>query len=395
MAPRSQKVPASSSAPRRVRALGNVRQGAIAVVGWLVLVRAEAAHAANVGAAVELDEQRCVTLDAVRAAAALRGGRVDADSTVRLRVHVREAEPPSAVTLEISGEGAHGAIEARTIVADSCAEAASALGLVVTMAGEDEQAQVEPSRAEPPSLTPPERPSQGTTRELSPTPKAPPARPSKGTARELSPTPKAPPARPSKGTARKRSPTSAASPARPSRATARETTPATKLYTSLGLVATPLYEGPAGARLSGGFASGRLFFPWAELGMGATLPRTVFGGGAAVNLTWFTARASLAPLGASLGDHVFVSAYIMLDVGAVLASGEGAPKVDSRWRPWLEAGAGARMRALVGAWSFVEGQIAAALPLRRDEFYFVHGGTAYQAPAVRLDAALSVGIFFP
>ncbi|WP_437534084.1 hypothetical protein WME79_08295 [Sorangium sp. So ce726] len=328
------------------------------------------------GAAVELDEQRCVTLDAVRAAAALRGGRVDADSTVRLRVHVREAEPPSAVTLEISGEGAHGAIEARTIVADSCAEAASALGLVVTMAGEDEQAQIEASRAEPPSLTPPERPSQGT-------------------ARELSPTPTAPPARPSQGTARKRSPTSAAPPARASRATARESTPATKLYTSLGVVATPLYEGPAGARLSGGFASGRVFFPWAELGMGATLPRTVFGGGAAVNLTWFTARASLAPLGASLGDHVFVSAYIMLDVGAVLASGEGAPKVDSRWRPWLEAGAGARMRALVGAWSFVEGQIGAALPLRRDEFYYVHGGTAYQAPVVRLDAALSVGVLFP
>lgn len=322
-----------------MRALGNaVRQGAIAVVGWFVLVRAEAAHAANVGAAVELDEQRCVTLDAVRAAAALRGGHVDADSPVRLRVDVREAEPPSAVTLVISGEGAHGAIEERTIVADSCAEAVSALGLAVTMAGEDEQAQVEASRAEPPSLMPPER---------------------------------------------------------PSRATARETTPATKLYAALGLVATPLYEVPAGARLSGGLASGRLFFPWAELSMGATLPRTVFGGGAAVNLTWLTARASLAPLGASLGDHVFVSAYIMLDVGAVLASGEGAPKVDSRWRPWIEAGAGARMRALLGVWSFVEWQVGAALPLRRDEFYYVHGGTAYQAPTVRLDAALSVGVLFP
>lgn len=341
-----------------MRALGNaVRQGAIAVVGWFVLVRAEAAHAANVGAAVELDEQRCVTLDAVRAAAALRGGHVDADSPVRLRVDVREAEPPSAVTLVISGEGAHGAIEERTIVADSCAEAVSALGLAVTMAGEDEQAQVEASRAEPPSLMPPERPSQGTARELSPTSTAPPER--------------------------------------PSRATARETTPATKLYAALGLVATPLYEVPAGARLSGGLASGRLFFPWAELSMGATLPRTVFGGGAAVNLTWLTARASLAPLGASLGDHVFVSAYIMLDVGAVLASGEGAPKVDSRWRPWIEAGAGARMRALLGVWSFVEWQVGAALPLRRDEFYYVHGGTAYQAPTVRLDAALSVGVLFP
>ncbi|WP_438022643.1 hypothetical protein [Sorangium sp. So ce233] len=202
----------------RVRALGHaVRQGAIAVVAWLALVRAEAAHAANVRVAVELDEQRCVTLDEVRAAAALRGGRVDADSTVRLRVHVREAEPPSAVTLVISGEGAHGAIEARTIVADSCAEAASALGLVVTMAGEEEQAAVEASRAERLPLTPPARPSQGTARESSPA--------------------------------------SAASPARPSRATARETTPATKLYAALGLVATPLYVGPTGARLSGGLAS--------------------------------------------------------------------------------------------------------------------------------------------
>ncbi|XXY46000.1 hypothetical protein WME91_38960 [Sorangium sp. So ce269] len=326
-------------------------------MGWLVLVRAEAAHAANVGVAVELDEQRCVTLDEVRAAAALRGGRVDADSTVRLRVHVREAEPPSAVTLVISGEGAHGAIEARTITADSCAEAASALGLVVTMAGEDEQAQIEASRAEP-----------------------------------LPPTP---PASPSPGTARESSPTSTAPPARPPRATARETTPATKLYAALGLVATPPYEGPAGARLSGGLASDRVFLPWAELGVGATLPRTVFGGGAAVSLTWLTARASLAPLGASLGDHVFVSAYVMFDAGALLASGEGAPEVYSRWRPWLEAGAGARMRALLGAWSFMDWQVGPALPLLRDEFYYEHGGTAYQAPAVRLDTALSVGAYFP
>ncbi|XXT21081.1 hypothetical protein WME94_05860 [Sorangium sp. So ce429] len=326
-------------------------------MGWLVLVRAEAAHAANIGVAVELDEQRCVTLDEVRAAAALRGGRVDADSTVRLRVHVREAEPPSAVTLVISGEGAHGAIEARTIMADSCAEAASALGLVVTMAGEDEQAQVEASRAE-----------------------------------SLPPTP---PASPSRATARESSPTSTAPPARPSRATARETTPARKLYAALGLVATPLHVRPAGARLSGGLASDRVFLPWAELGVGATLPRTVFGGGAAVSLTWLTARASLAPLGASLGDHVFVSAYVMFDAGALLASGEGAPEVYSRWRPWLEAGAGARMRALLGAWSFMDWQVGPALPLLRDEFYYVHGGTAYQAPAVRLDAALSIGAYFP
>ncbi|WP_437275207.1 hypothetical protein WME90_28620 [Sorangium sp. So ce375] len=341
-----------------MRALGDaVRQGAIAVVGWLVLVRAEAVHAASVGVAVELDEQRCVTLDDVRAAAALRGGRVDADSTVRLRVHVREAEPPSAVTLVISGEGAHGAIEARTIVADSCAEAASALGLVVTMAGDDEEARVEASRAEPLPLTPPARPSQGTAREISPT--------------------------------------FAAPPARPWRTTARETTPATKLYAALGLVATPLYVGPTGARLSGGLAADRALFPWAELGVGATLPRTALGGGAAVSLTWLTARASLAPLGASLGDRVFVSAYMMLDAGALLASGEGAPKVDSRWRPWLEAGAGARVRALLGAWSFVDGQVGPALPLVRDEFFYVNGGTAYQAPAVRLDAALSIGAYFP
>ncbi|WP_437915876.1 hypothetical protein WME73_12685 [Sorangium sp. So ce302] len=326
-------------------------------MAWLALIRAEAAHAANVGVAVELDEQHCVTLDAVRAAAALRGGHVDADSPVRLRVHVREAEPPSAVTLVITGEGAHGAIEARTIVADSCAEAASALGLVVTVAGEDEQAPVEASRAEPPSLTPPARPSQGTARESSPTHTAPPVR--------------------------------------PSRATARETTPATKLYAALGLVATPLYVGPTGARLSGGLASGRVFFPWAELGVGATMPRTVVGGGASVSLTWLTARAALAPLGASLGDHVFVSAYMMFDAGALLASGEGAPAVYSRWRPWLEAGAGARMRALLGAWSFMDWQVGPALPLLRDEFYYVHGGTAYKAPAVRLDAALSIGAYFP
>ncbi|XYI02325.1 hypothetical protein ACMHYB_22230 [Sorangium sp. So ce1128] len=326
-------------------------------MGWLVLVRAEAAHAANLGVAVELDEQRCVTLDEVRAAAALRGGRVDADSTVRLRVQVREAESPSAVTLVISGEGAHGAIEARTFEADSCAEAVSALGLVVTMAGEEEEAPVEAPRAEPLPVTPPARPSQGTAREISLT--------------------------------------SAAPPARPSQATARETTPAMKPYAALGLVATPLYEGPAGARLSGGFASGRVFVPWAELGVGATLPRTVVGGGAAVSLTWLTARASLAPLGAPLGGHIFVSAYMMFEAGAVLASGEGAPKVYSRWRPWLEAGAGARMRALLGAWSFVEWQVGPALPLLRDEFVFVHGGTAYQAPAVRLDAAFSIGVHFP
>ncbi|WP_437825574.1 hypothetical protein [Sorangium sp. So ce1153] len=360
-----------------MRALGNaVRQGALAVVGWLGPVRAEAAHAANVGVAVELDEQRCVTLDEVRAAAALRGGRVDADSAVRLRVHVREAEPPSAVTLVISGQGAHGAIEARTIVADSCAEAASALGLVVTMAGDDELAQAEASRAEP----------------LPPTP---PARPSQGAARGSSPTSTAPPARPRQGTARESNPTSAAPPARPSRATARETTPATKLYAALGLVATPPYEGPAGARLSGGLASDRAFFPWAEVGVGATLPRTVSGGGAWVSLTWLTARASLAPVGASLGDRVFASAYMMFDAGALLASGEGAPKVYSRWRPWLETGAGARVRALLGTWSFVDGQVGAALPLLRDEFFYVNGGTAYQAPAVRLDAALSIGAYFP
>ncbi|WP_155798397.1 hypothetical protein [Sorangium cellulosum] len=55
-------------------------------------------------------------------------------------------------------------------------------------------------------------------------------------------------------------------------------------------MATPLYVGPTGARLSGGLASGRAFFPWAELGVGATLPRTVLGGEPSVSLTWLTAR---------------------------------------------------------------------------------------------------------
>lgn len=305
----------------------------------LVSAFAVPAFAHDPRVAVDVDGGSCVAHEGFRQEVEARGGRVDDDASVRLRVRMLPHEGGSSVAVDVSGEGPRGALASRTFVAVSCAEAVDAAALLVALSG------VEASNPEP------------------------------------TPEPPSPPP-------------AIDAPAPPSpRVSERSST--TSLYASGAIVGTSLGEGQIGGRLALGLAAERAWLPWIEAAASANVPRSISGGGGEATLTWISGRVAVSPIGIALAPSLFASAYAGAEAGALFASGDGTSRVDSRTRPWLAALAGARLRWDVGSRIFAGADAGAALPLLRDEFVFVHGGTAYRTPIVAFETALSLGTRFP
>lgn len=299
----------------------------------VALALAIGAHAGSAAAggvvAITTDDPTCIAPEALARAISQRGGHATADATTRLSVRVRRRAPD--VELEVAGESGGRALEPRSLVASSCAEALDAVALIAALAAEEAPVPP-PSRSEPAPLR------------------------------------------------------DAASPVPPA--------PENALYASFGWSGTTFASGTSGPRIALGRASSSPWFPWIEGSAAFSLPATESGGGGRATLSWLTARGAIGVAGVSVGSGGFASLYAAFDGGAIFATGADAPTVDSRSRPWCAMGAGARLRWTLGR-LLVDASAGATVPLLRDDFVFVNGGTVYAVPAIAADGAIALGTHFP
>lgn len=83
-----------------------------------------------------------------------------------------------------------------------------------------------------------------------------------------------------------------------------------------------------------------------------------------------------------------------LQLGVLAARGAQIADATSAVRPWLAPAGLARARWRAGRW-FAELEVAVAVPLVRDRFYFAPDVTVHRAPAVVGEAALGAGVTIP
>lgn len=328
--------------------------------GALLVSRNAMAHDRSV--VVSLDGGTCVAQSALHDAVASRGGRIAEDAPVHLRVKV-DARRDGRVGIEIGGRGAHGVLAERRFVASSCAEATDALGLVIALAGDEAEkndvVMASPSSANDPPAAEPAPPPNETT----------------ATAETLLPVP--------------------AEPAAEMRTPSVEPSPPSRFALGAGAIGTTLGEGQIGARLAGTLEWRRSLFPWVEVSASANVPRTIEGGGGGADATWIAGRFAAAPIGIELGARSRLSAFGAVDAGVLRVSGSGATRVDTATRPWFALAAGARVRWDLGERWFGGLDAAALVPLVRDDFVFLNGGTAYRVPAVAMESQICMGAHFP
>ncbi|WP_394832307.1 hypothetical protein LVJ94_37925 [Pendulispora rubella] len=82
-----------------------------------------------------------------------------------------------------------------------------------------------------------------------------------------------------------------------------------------------------------------------------------------------------------------------LEVGALRAEGQNIARATSDVRPWVAVGPSARVRWLVpGQRLFVEGGVAAMVPLTRDRFFFQPNITIHRAAVLGAEADLALGL---
>lgn len=329
----------------------------------LLVSRNASAHDRSV--VVTLDGGTCVTHSALRDAVTSRGGRISDDANVHLRVKV-ESTNDGRVGVAIGGRGARGALEERRFVASSCADAIDALGLVIALAGDETERSGALDLAAAPALALAPSVSHASESDASASPSSPPPPP-------------------------------APSPAAEAPAThAREASTPSRFALFAGAVGTTLGEGQAGARIGGTLEWRRSLLPWIEVSASANIPRAIEGGGGAANATWVTARLASAPIAIDVGSpRLRVSLFGAFDAGALTVSGSGATRVDTYTRPWLALAAGMRGRWDLGDRFFAGLDAAATVPLVRDDFVFLNGGTAYRVPAIGVESAICVGAHFP
>jgi len=294
---------------------------------------------------VSVDGGTCVTQAALRDAVMVRGGKVSDDAVVRLRVRV-DAPPEGnsePVSVQVAGQGTHGALAERRFVASSCREAIDALGLVIALAADDDAAD-DPMPSALAPAAPPERDAVS----------------------------------------------------EPPVITA-ETKPGPPTVFALraGAVGTTFGEGQLGARVAGSLEWRRTLLPWIEAAATITFPRTIDGGGGGADASWITARLAAAPVGLRIGDSLQLSLFGAFDVGSLGVTGTGPARVESKGRAWLAVAAGARMRWDLGARFFAGLDALAVVPLVRDEFVFVNGGSAYRVPGIGAETAIFAGVRFP
>lgn len=308
-----------------------------------VMATASTSSAQDRAVVVSVDGGTCVTQAALRDAVVVRGGKISDDAVVRLRVKV-DAPREGNVSVEVAGQGTHGALAERRFVASSCRDALDALGLVIALAADDDA-------AEPPSIE---------------SPVAPASAPERDAAKEAP------------------APAADGKPGAP-----------TTFALRAGAIGTTFGEGQLGARLSGSLEWKRTLLPWIEAAATITFPHTIDGGGGGADARWLTARLAAAPVGFQIGDAWRLSLFGAFDVGSLGVSGSGPTRVESKSRTWLAVAAGARMRWDVGPRFFAGLDVAAVVPLVRDEFVFVNGGSAYRVPGIGAETAIFAGVHFP
>ncbi len=304
--------------------------------------------------AVTLEGGTCVAQSALRDAIALRGGRITDEAPVRLRVRVR-LHDDGQVGVEIGGESARGALADRRFVAPSCADAVDAIGLVIALAGDETERAAPPPVDEAPAAPAPALPPPVST------------------------------------------PTSIDTPveARDARAAASETRTPSRFALGAGALGTTFGEGQVGARVGAAIEWRRSLLPWVEASASMNVPRTLHGGGGGADAAWISGRLAAAlPFGTYVGRGLRMSVFGGADIGALNVSGSGATRVDSRTRPWFALAGGARARWDIKGGFFAGLDGAAVVPLVRDDFVFVNGGTAYRVPVVGAETAVFLGAHF-
>lgn len=332
---------------------------ALAFAGSLLVSRKAAAHDRSV--VVSLEGGTCVAQSALRDAVTSRGGRIADEAPVHLRVKV-DTKNDGQVGVEIGGRNARGPLAERRFVASSCADAVDALGLVIALAGDEAERVAKADDA----------PSSSASRAddaPSPAPNAPNA-PTQLVAADA-PAPSVP-------------------------ASKADTAPTPSRFAlGAGAFGTSLGEGQVGARIAGTLEWKRSLVPWIEASASANVPRMIEGGGGGADPTWITGRLAAAPIGTDVGSRMRVSLFGAFEGGTLNVAGSGATRVDSKTRPWFAVAAGGRARWDLGDRFFAGLDVAGVVPLLRDDFVFLRGGTAYRVPVIAVESGIFLGAHFP
>ena len=115
--------------------------------------------------------------------------------------------------------------------------------------------------------------------------------------------------------------------------------------------------------------------------------------GAAVRFTWLAMRPGACRLW--LRGGLAAAACGNIEIGAVRASGEMIVNQRDLTRLWLAAGVHGSVRYALGARSFAQLQIGAALPFLRDRYIFAPNVELHETPSVTGWLVLGVGMRFP
>jgi hypothetical protein len=112
------------------------------------------------------------------------------------------------------------------------------------------------------------------------------------------------------------------------------------------------------------------------------------------DFSWTVGRAEVCPVGAFWGT-VAAMPCVRFDAGVLGATGRGVDVPSTKSRPWLAAGALARVRWTIARPIFVEVDGAVLAPIVRDHFYFARPQTTvYDVPAAGAEAGAAVGARF-
>jgi hypothetical protein len=134
--------------------------------------------------------------------------------------------------------------------------------------------------------------------------------------------------------------------------------------------------------------------PWVEASFVVGAPRTIVGGGASGEFSYWAGRLAAAPLGVRAGG-LLVSPYLGLEVGALGAEGVGATRVERRSRPSVVGALGARAHYDFSRRFFASGGLEGLVVGLRDDFVIVGGGTTYRPPALGFAVSLALGVTIP
>lgn len=285
---------------------------------------------AHAGGAVDVQTDDDACLTRERLAAEIALRGAQLEPGAKVRLGVHVKRTETGVAVEVTGRNERAPLSRRHLEADSCEDALTAVALIAALAVSEDAAPVDDPAPEP----------------------------------------------------------------EPARAEVVEPRPKETTYGSFAWTASSFARGQVGPRLAVGRATRRTLFPWSELAIGATLTRTVSGGGGEAELSWIAFRGTLAPVGITLGARGMVSLYGMLETGAVVAAGKKVTTNETRTLPWLAVGVGAQLRWDLGT-ALIAVQAGVKVPASRDDLVFANGGTVYQMPAMGGEGAIVLGTHFP